>query len=33
MTQFITEAIIICEVGGVLGVALGIAGGNIAPIS
>src|SRR4051812_14336403 len=30
MTQFITEAIVICEVGGVLGVALGIAGGNIA---
>ncbi len=28
MTQFITEAIVICEVGGVLGVALGIAGGN-----
>jgi len=30
MTQFITEAIVICEVGGVLGVALGIAGGNCA---
>jgi len=28
MTQFITEAIVICEVGGVLGVMLGIAGGN-----
>jgi len=30
MTQFITEAIVICEVGGVIGVALGIAGGNCA---
>ena len=30
MTQFITEAIVICEVGGVMGVALGIAGGNCA---
>jgi len=30
MTQFITEAIVICEVGGVLGVVLGIAGGNCA---
>jgi putative ABC transport system permease protein len=30
MTQFIMEAVVICEVGGVIGVALGIAGGNIA---
>lgn len=30
MTQFITEAIVICEVGGVMGVVLGIAGGNCA---
>jgi putative ABC transport system permease protein len=30
MTQFITEAIVICEVGGVIGVVLGIAGGNCA---
>jgi putative ABC transport system permease protein len=29
MTQFIMEAIILCEVGGLLGVALGVAGGNI----
>ncbi len=29
MTQFILEAIVICEVGGVIGVVLGIAGGNI----
>ena len=28
MTQFITEAIVICEVGGVIGVVLGILGGN-----
>jgi len=28
MTQFIMEAIVICEVGGVIGVALGILGGN-----
>src|SRR5213076_2518273 len=30
MTQFILEAIVLCEVGGVLGVLLGIAGGNVA---
>jgi putative ABC transport system permease protein len=30
MTQFIIEAIVLCEVGGVIGVALGILGGNIA---
>jgi putative ABC transport system permease protein len=28
MTQFILEAIVICEVGGVIGVGLGIAGGD-----
>jgi putative ABC transport system permease protein len=28
MTQFIMEAIVLCEVGGVVGVVLGIAGGN-----
>jgi len=28
MTQFIMEAIMICEVGGVIGVILGILGGN-----
>ena len=32
MTQFIMEAIVLCEVGGVLGVALGILGGNVAAI-
>jgi putative ABC transport system permease protein len=30
LTQFIMEAIVICQVGGVMGVALGIAGGNVA---
>ena len=30
MTQFILEAIVLCEVGGVMGVGLGIAGGNLA---
>ena len=28
MAQFILEAIVLCEVGGVAGVLLGIAGGN-----
>ena len=28
MTQFIAEAVVLCEVGGVIGVALGILGGN-----
>ena len=30
MAQFILEAILLCEVGGVIGVGLGIAGGNLA---
>jgi putative ABC transport system permease protein len=30
MTQFILEAIVLCEVGGVIGVLLGLAGGNVA---
>jgi putative ABC transport system permease protein len=30
MTQFITEAVVLCEVGGVIGVVLGIIGGNLA---
>lgn len=28
MTQFIMEAVVLCEVGGAIGVALGILGGN-----
>jgi putative ABC transport system permease protein len=28
MTQFIMEAVVLCEVGGVIGVALGVVGGN-----
>ncbi len=32
MTQFITEAVVLCEVGGVIGVLLGILGGNLAGI-
>ncbi len=30
MAQFILEAIVLCEIGGVIGVLLGIAGGNLA---
>jgi putative ABC transport system permease protein len=30
MTQFIIEAVVLCEVGGIIGVFLGIVGGNIA---
>jgi putative ABC transport system permease protein len=30
MAQFILEAVVLCEVGGVIGVALGITGGNVA---
>lgn len=30
MTQFVMEAIVLCEVGGIIGVALGIAAGNAA---
>src|SRR5205809_3879452 len=30
MTQFILEAIVLCEVGGVIGVILGVSGGNAA---
>ncbi|NDA66752.1 MAG: FtsX-like permease family protein, partial [Verrucomicrobia bacterium] len=28
LTQFIMEAVVICEVGGLIGIALGVAGGN-----
>jgi putative ABC transport system permease protein len=30
MTQFILEAIVLCEVGGAIGVAMGILAGNVA---
>ena len=30
MVQFIMEAIVLCEVGGAIGVVLGILGGNVA---
>ena len=30
MTQFIMEAVVLCEVGGVIGVVLGVLGGNLA---
>ena len=33
LTQFILEAIVLCEVGGLLGVVLGIAGGNLAALA
>lgn len=29
MTQFVLEAIVLCQVGGIIGVALGVAGGNL----
>ena len=29
MTQFVMEAIVLCQVGGVIGVVLGVAGGNV----
>jgi putative ABC transport system permease protein len=32
-TQFILEAVVLCEVGGVIGVVLGIIGGNLAALS
>jgi putative ABC transport system permease protein len=32
LTQFITEAVVLCEIGGIIGVLLGILGGNIMAI-
>jgi putative ABC transport system permease protein len=29
MAQFILEAIVLCEIGGIIGVGFGIAGGNV----
>ncbi|MCX6120217.1 MAG: ABC transporter permease [Ignavibacteriales bacterium] len=33
LSQFITEAIVLCEIGGVIGVGLGILGGNLAALA
>jgi len=33
LSQFITEAIVLCEIGGVVGVGLGILGGNLAALA
>ncbi|MCU0770709.1 MAG: ABC transporter permease [Verrucomicrobia bacterium] len=32
MTQFIAEAVVLCQVGGLIGVALGLIGGNVAGV-
>ncbi|MDX1953451.1 MAG: ABC transporter permease [Verrucomicrobiota bacterium] len=32
MTQFIMEAVVLCEIGGIIGVALGVLAGNIAAV-
>jgi putative ABC transport system permease protein len=32
MTQFVLEAVVLSEIGGVLGVILGIAVGNVVPV-
>lgn len=32
MTQFILEAIVLCQIGGVLGILLGIGAGNLAAV-
>jgi putative ABC transport system permease protein len=33
LSQFITEAVVLCEIGGVIGVGLGILGGNLAALA
>ena len=33
LSQFITEAIVLCQIGGIIGVGLGILGGNLAAIA
>jgi putative ABC transport system permease protein len=33
LSQFITEAVVLCEIGGVVGVGLGILGGNLAALA
>ncbi len=33
LSQFITEAVVLCEIGGLIGVALGVLGGNLAALA
>ena len=33
LSQFITEAVVLCEIGGIIGVGLGILGGNLAALA
>ena len=33
LSQFVTEAVVLCEIGGVIGVGLGILGGNLAALA
>jgi putative ABC transport system permease protein len=33
LSQFITEAVVLCEIGGVIGVGLGVLGGNLAALA
>lgn len=33
LTQFITEAVVLCQMGGVVGIGLGIVGGNLAAVA
>ena len=33
LSQFITEAVVLCEIGGVIGVVLGVLGGNLAALA
>lgn len=33
LSQFITEAVVLCEIGGIIGVVLGVLGGNVAALA
>jgi putative ABC transport system permease protein len=33
LSQFVTEAVVLCEIGGIIGVGLGILGGNLAALA